>query len=218
MDDRNDNSAETLRDSILADARAAADQIVARARQEAQDLLDQARAQADAARRKRVEAAQAEAARRGDLLLARVPVEIGRRRSTRAESLLQSVHDDARARLLARDGFDYRDALVALAADAIGRMAGDAFVAGLSPDDYRRHADGIADDIVRAAGRPSARLTIVEDPAITDGGVVLRDGQGYQAWDNRLLARLERLWPDLRLQVAIQAGLAPKSDAQGADQ
>jgi vacuolar-type H+-ATPase subunit E/Vma4 len=210
-----DNAPENLRQAILADARNQADQMILHARQEAQDLLAKAATQADKARQERLDAAQAEAGRQRALLLARIPVESGRRRSTRVEALLQAILDEARARLAAGDGIDGRRTIVILAAEALGRMTGDAFVARCAPADVRHlHDDATwVEEIAHQAGRPALRLTLVEDAAVTEGGVIVEDADGRQVWDNRLAARLDRLWPQLRLHVAIRVGLAGSTPA-----
>ena len=53
----------------------------------------------------------------------------------------------------------------------------------------------------------SGEIAIVADAAMTDGGAIVQDAVGGQVWDNRLLARLARLWPELRRQIAVRAGL-----------
>ena len=37
----------------------------------------------------------------------------------------------------------------------------------------------------------------------------------FEIWDNRLLSRLERLWPELRRQIAIRTSLVEKSKPTG---
>ena len=54
--------------------------------------------------------------RQSELILATVSVETGRLRAARVEALLESVHEEARQRLLAREGFEYRETVIALAA------------------------------------------------------------------------------------------------------
>ena len=80
-----------------------------------------AAAEADKVREEQLDRARAEAARRRELILATVPVEAGRMRVARIESLLESVHEEARERLLAHDGFEYREAVITLAALAATR-------------------------------------------------------------------------------------------------
>lgn len=178
---------------IRADARREVEKIVREARQEAEAMLAKATAAAAQDRQARLDAARAEAKRQSELLLATVPVEVSRRRSACREALLQSIHDDAGRQLRARAGFDYRQALGALVMEAVSRMAGNEFVVKVAPA-----------DVVELAAKP--RLSVMADPDITEG-VVVADVEGRQVWDNRLTVRLDRLWPELRRQIAIQTGL-----------
>jgi vacuolar-type H+-ATPase subunit E/Vma4 len=189
---------------ILADARREGDEIVHRARQEAEALLAKAAADAAKTRQERLDAARAEAARRRELILATVAVEANRMRSSRVEKVLQSIHNEISRRLVGREGFDYRQTLITLANDALSRMSGDAFVVKLSPADRAAFDDTLTKSLSR-------RAQIVEDAAITGGGVVVETADGRQVWNNRLPARLERLWPELRRQIAVHAGLVPKT-------
>jgi V/A-type H+-transporting ATPase subunit E len=207
---------EVLRDQILADARHEAEAIVERARQAAQALLAKATAEADQALQARLDQARAEATRRKDLILASVPVETGRMRAARVEAVLESVRQEVLLRLVARAGFDYRQALITLVAEAVNRMTGDAFVVKLSPKDRDLFADGLAEEIARRAARGPLRLTVLTDPAITEDGVIVAADQGRQLWDDRLPSRLARLWPELRRQIAARTGLvADRPEAGG---
>ncbi len=203
----NPNSPEVLSEEILADARRESDEIIRRARQEAEALLARAAAEADKARQERLNAARAEAARRSELILATVPVEAGRRRSARVEALLESVYAEVSRQLLARDGFDYRATLIDLAAEAMGRMAGQTFVLKLATADRKAAGDGLRGDVARRTGRSADAITISNENTIAGGGVIVEQTEGHQVWDNRLTARLERLWPELRRQIAMQTSL-----------
>src|SRR5690606_5889460 len=125
-------SAEKMREEILSQAREEAKEIVMRAQLDAKGLLDSAAAEAKQLRQERLEQAKKEAGLQSELVLATVPVETGRRRAARIEELLESVREEARRQLLAREGFEYREVVIALASDAIGRMTGDEFVVKLS--------------------------------------------------------------------------------------
>ena len=181
----NPNSPEILRNEILADAR-----------------------------RENREQTQAEAARRRELILTTVAVEAGRLRSARLESWLQAIQQATRQKLQARDGFDYRETVIALAAEALSRMTGDAFVVKLSQADGGTLGNGLAEEIGRHVGR-SLTVTIAAEPTINDGGPIIQDRNGTQIWDNRFLSRLERLWPELRRQIAVATLLVPRSGTSG---
>lgn len=207
----NQNTSQVLCAEILAAARRASDEIIHRAQQEVEALLAKATAEADQARRERLEAARAEAARRRELILATVPVEAGRLRAARVEALLDSVHAEVRRRLLAHEGFDYRETVIALAAEAMKRMPGSAFVVKLSPADCAALGDGLTGEIARRVGRAPLDVTIASEPAAQDGSLIIQDVDGRLVWDNSLPTRLERLWPELRRQIAIQTSLVRAS-------
>lgn len=203
----NHNSADVLCADILADARRESEEIIQRAKQQADALLRKAAAEADKLRQERLQAARTEAARRRELILGAIPIEAARLRSARIEELLQSVHDDVRRRLLARDGFEYRETLVRLAAEAIKQMPGDSFVVLLSAADRAAFGDELAEEIRRRVGRATLNITLAKDAAGQVGVVIIRDSAGRLEWDNSLTARLQRLWPELRRKIAVQTGL-----------
>lgn len=194
-----------LCEEILAEGRRRAEELREEARKSGEGLLAKASSEAEALRSESLETAQREAARRRERILADLPVELARRRAARVEALLESLRKGALRRLVDRRGFDYREALLFLAAEALGRMRGETFVLGLAPGDVADN--GLVEEILRRAGRPGLTLTQVEDPSIMEGGLILRDAEGRQLWDDRLPVRLERLWPALRLPLARGAGL-----------
>lgn len=193
---------EALCGEILAESRRQAGEIVQRARDEAARLLAAADAAAEQNRQEQLAQAAAGAQRRRELILATVPVEVNRQRQARMEALLQSIHDEVHRHIEALDGSARRAAAIALAAAAVRRMRGDAFTVRLAPADDKAGGGDLAGAIAQRAERPGVRIAVRADPAVTGGGVVVDDDTGRQAWDNRLPARLERLWPALRLAIA----------------
>jgi len=193
-----------LTEEILADARRQAERAIARANREAKEITGKAQAQADAERQERLAAARDEADRRRRLALATVPIEVARMRAERAEVVLQSIYDEARRRLGAREGFDYRETVAALAADAGKRLQGDAVVLELAAADAEALGADLADDVRRRVGRDGLEIRVAADPAGISGGVIVRDAEGRQFWDNSLEGRLKRFWPMLRPQIAAQ--------------
>jgi len=212
----NQDSAGKLSAEILADARRRAEEIVVRAHKDAEAFLAGSASEADKVRKNIFDQARAEADRLSSLILATVPIEIGRQLLARVEALLESVHDEVCQRLVARDSVEYREIVIALASDAIRRMAGIEFVVKLSGTDQTIVDDGLAEDIVHRAGR-SVSISISHEEDIIGDGVIIEDAGGRQVWDNRLLKRLERLWPELRRQIAAQAALVPQREAKGDD-
>jgi len=210
----NQNSTEVLREEILAAARREGEEIVSRARQDAEVFLTSAVAEADRIRQEQLDQARAEAARQSELILATVTVETGRLRAARVEALLESVYEEACQRLVAREGFEYLETVIGLASHAISQMAGVGFVVKLSEADQTILGDGLAEEIAHRVGRPVS-ITISYELGITGGGVIVEDTEARQVWDNRLVKRLERLWPELRRQVAVEATFVPKTGSGG---
>ncbi len=208
------NSTEVLREEILAAARREGEEIVSRARQDAEVFLTSAVGEADRIRQERLDQARAEAARQSELILATVDVETGRLRAARVEALLESVYEEACQRLVAREGFEYLETVIGLASHAISQMAGVGFVVKLSEADQTILGDGLAEEIAHRVGRPVS-ITISYELGITGGGVIVEDTEARQVWDNRLVKRLERLWPELRRQVAVEATFVPKTGSGG---
>lgn len=210
------NSTEVLREEILAAARREGEEIVSRARQDAEVFLTSAGGEAELIRQEQLDQARAEAARQSELILATVTVETGRLRAARIEALLESVYEEACQRLLAREGFEYLETVIGLASHAISQMAGDGFVVKLSEVDQTILGDGLAEEIAHRVGRPVS-ITISYEPGTSGigGGVIVEDTEARQVWDNRLVKRLERLWPELRRQVAVEATFVPKTGSGG---
>ncbi len=217
------DSQQVLREEILAEARRQSERILKHGQGDAEATVAKARAAAAKEHQDLLQAAKTEAVRRRELALATVPVEAGRRRAARIEEILQSIREEARRRLLAREGFDYREVLTALAAEAIGKMEGDKFVLELALADRQAFGDAWVQEVGRraAAGRPeseraSLEVRLAAEPADIQGGVRIRDVEGRQAWDNSLDARLDRLWSAMRRQIAVETSLVGSDKASAA--
>jgi vacuolar-type H+-ATPase subunit E/Vma4 len=94
-------------------------------------------------------------------------------------------------------------------------MAGEAFVVKLSPADRAGYGAGLAEEIARRVGRAPLSITLSDETTITSGGLIVQDTEGRQVWDNRFVPRLERLWPELRRQIAVQTALVATSGSTG---
>lgn len=207
---------EALCQEILAEARRECDEILLRARQEAERLMAESATGVQKERQEILNTAHEEATRRKELILSSVPVEAGRRRSARIEGLLQAIHDEALGEISSCNRAQYREIIIALAADAVSRMEGDSFVVKLAPDDKRSLGEDLAGEIIRRSNRSPLSIKVTEEQAIAcGGGVIVEAAGGHQVWDNRFEARLERLWPELRQEIAIQTGLVPGNNPAG---
>ncbi len=207
------NAPELLRQEILEEARRQKEAILRRARQEVGVIVAKAEREVEQFRGERLEAARAEAKRRTEAILATVPVEAGRMRWARIEELLQAIHDQARERLQTRAGFDYRETIVRLSAEALRQMAGGTVRLRLSVADHRASGDGLAEEVRRRSGRPAVTLQLVADSKLEDGDVLIEDEKGRQVCNLSLDARLERCWAELRRQVAAHAAFTEQGTA-----
>jgi vacuolar-type H+-ATPase subunit E/Vma4 len=210
----NQNSTEKLHEEILAEARKESEEIIARAKHDAETFLTSADAVAERTRQEKLDQARAEADLKSGLIRATIPVETGRLRTSRVEALLESVHEEAQKQLMSREGFEYRETVIALASDAISKMTGDVFVVKLSWADKDILGDGLAEEIAVRVSR-SVNITVSLEQDITGSGVIVEEGEGRQVWDNRLLKRLERLWPELRRLIAVETSLVLKRGLGG---
>jgi len=208
------NSTERLREEILVEAQKKGEEIIVHAQKEAENLLKNFTSEANRLRQSILDQARAEAARQSDLILATVPVETGRLRAARIESLLESIREEAYQQLLNHEGFPYHETIVSLASYAISQMEGDTFVVKFFGPEENLMDEGLAEEILRQADRP-VKINIVYQQETTGGGVIVEDATGRQVWDNRLFERLKRLWPELRRQIALDAGFVPKSGKGG---
>lgn len=212
MDAAMKNSPDVLCQRILAQSRSQEEEILRNARTKADAVLAAATAEAEKIRQDRRKQALAEAARRKELILATVAVEAGRIRAARIETLVESVRSEI-SRKVGSGEFDACDLIVRLGAEVLRKMAGTDFTGRVSLAAYAAFGNDLAEKITAMVGRP-VKLTISPDPTVTSG-VVLRSVDGFQAWDNQLSSRLNRLWPELRRQIAVQAAFVEQLQTGG---
>lgn len=191
---------------IVAQARHAAEETVREARERGDALIAAAQRAAEAKAERALAAARREAERRRNQLLATVAVETNRIRDTHTEALLTAVRDEIATRLVPEALPDYRAVVVALVADALRHMDGNEFTVALRPSDVQAWGEQFALDVAAATGLAHPVLNVVGDPTIASGAIV-RDRCDRQIWDNRLASRLDRMWPELRGQIADRCEL-----------
>lgn len=206
---------EAMREAILEDAARRRTEILAHAHEQADELLARASLEAAQVRLELLESARIEAERCRGRILAGVPIEAGRLRSARIERELDGIRDEVRRKLAA---VDLRSVARALAADAVRCLDGEVFVIKLF------HAFDELDDaelsrqIASDVGRRPLSIAIQLEARAGDGGAVVEDPDGHRVWDNRLQVRLDRLWPELRRQIAVHTGLSAESVRKGGRQ
>jgi len=195
-----------LRQEVLETARRAATDRIQAAERQAADLVAAARAEAEREVEGLLADAAREADRRGASIRASIPMEIRRGEAARREAELEAIRDEALRRLGERDTERRGADVSAVVPPAIAAMEGTSFVLSLSPAD-REFADrDFLDRLERSLAPRSVRLSAEFDDTVPPGGVVIESEGGAQRWDNTPVARCARLWPELRLHVAIAAG------------
>ena len=207
MTDTEKQPQDVLREEIISDAQRQAKRTLQRARKEAAAIIETAEAELDAWRTAQMEQARTEAEHRRERIMASLPVETGRMRSDRIESLLQSVYDDACQQLENREGLDVRQMIIHLSAEAISSMTGSHFSITLSPIDLALLDEAGIAEIRERSERPDLELDIVAGPENKDVGPIISGSDGGELYDNRLPQRLERNWPALRREIALRTGL-----------
>ena len=201
-----EKGAERLRCEILEEARRQSDSILRDARARADEVVARAEADAEKAAVLKRQSAHSEAARRRSSILSTVAVLANRRRLARIEELLEQIRGELLAGLGRSKDDRRREALVSLAAQALTRMQGDAFVLRLSPRDLDTLGFELSEDIRHRWARPWLKLEVTGDSDTADGQWNLQDETGHQIWELGLESRLARLWPELRRQIAAQLG------------
>lgn len=198
---------EALREEILSDARHQAERLLRRAQQEAKTLTEKADAELETWRNEHLEQAKTEAARRARLISAGISLERSRMRAQRVETLLQELYEDTRQRCADRATLDVRQTVITLAAEAVCGMAGTQFIIEIAACDREAMGHDWLDEVGGLVNRPDLKLEARFAEDRRDIGPVVRDADERQIWDNRLVARLERLWPEMRRELAKSLAL-----------
>jgi vacuolar-type H+-ATPase subunit E/Vma4 len=209
-------SEELLIEEIIGAAQRRREQILDEARQKADDIRTRAVHEAQRLHEQQLAAAHAHIARLKEQILGAVPLEASRRYEQRVEQLLDTLHQEIREAVEQSAKFDEHQALVAVAVAAIRRMPDSELMLKVSPEYFARRDENLIDKIKAQLGPPPPQLTLVADEGIRTRGVIIEDLSGVHIWDNRLNARLKRLWPALRIKIALQLGLTGNPHEKGA--
>jgi len=196
-------SEKVLSDEILKDAATKADRIRKRAEREAKKTLAAAATEAEAAQEKVLGVARGRADRAAQSILATVEQEAARDLAAAREAELDKMFEAARQRLLDRSACDYPAVVAALAAQAIQAMAADGVTLELAEADRAMATEAWLADIRRRVGRDVA-ITVSQEPAAIADGIVVRSADGHLLYDNSFAARLRRLKPELRRELAAK--------------
>ena len=194
-------SEKVLADEILADADGKAERARQRGERDARQIVARARQQALEAADQVLATARERGERIAASILATVEAEAQRDLLAAREGEFDRLFDAARQRLADKGSYDYPAVLAALAAQAIGAMAADEVIIELCEQDRALATAAWLDEVRRRVGRP-VTIDVSANHAPIAGGLIVRSADGRLLYDNSFAARLERLKPELRRELA----------------
>ncbi len=201
------------------------DELIAQAEREAQSLLDKARHEASGLMAEAADKVagltereagrgRAEGERRRALILSTVPMRERRLRQLRVEGLLSALAEEARQRLLALGEAERKRIALDLAVAAVAHLSTDACVVKLALGESAPDSAQLRAALVGLHPQSACTIQVLQTPDLQGPGPLVASADGRQIWDNRLLERLDRLWPGLRAQVAARL---PGASAQSTE-
>ncbi len=190
----------------MADAERRAQRRRAQAEREAGGILREARRQAEERRQRALGRAQVRAQREETRLRARTEQDVEAVRREAAQRILEQVQERARGELRRlADGPEHRGILVALALQGIEGMDGEEFELVLRPADREKWGQRLLWEVPAEAKREldrEVRVELAADEARGSGGLLVRSAGGRQVADQTFEARMERLWEQMRYELA----------------
>ena len=195
-----------LQEEILADARRRAERLGQRAQRDAEAFVQEARTFAEQERERLMQAMRKRADREQTMQEARLEQEIQRLRRQAFQDVLERVRAEAQKELAAlAAGQEAQQLLVRLAVSAVDAMRGETFTLILRGEDRQRWGASLAQEVAAAVqsqlGRP-VNVKIADEELRAAGGLIVRGEGTRELVDQTFEARMERLWEDIRGQVA----------------
>lgn len=199
----NEKAQQILAEEIVEDARKRAERTIARTQAEVEKIVAQARADAEAQAKKIRTEAEQRARRKAEMIVRMVDQEVARRKLRAREAVVQQVLDEAKKRLDAMSGDEYKRSLIQLAAAAMREMPCEEFLVHVSTqaEDHIAPAWLVAEMGKALSEHGRKALIQVELRADLPKGVVVKSVDGRLQWDNTFDTRLKRLRAGLRRRI-----------------
>jgi vacuolar-type H+-ATPase subunit E/Vma4 len=200
----NEDAEVKISQEILADAHSRAERALKAAQREADTVSQRAKEEAKTIEQNIL----GEARRRADtqVKIIQASVEPARRRLIldEREKTIKGVIDEAKTRLLKREGAEYEKFLVSLAVDAARSLGGGGLAACLAHTDVEKFKARLPQLVAAALKAGGLEASIVLRPASEpiDGGVIIETVDGLRRVDNSIDARLRRAYPEVRRKLA----------------
>jgi vacuolar-type H+-ATPase subunit E/Vma4 len=200
-----DETPKALAEEILADARRQAERKRNRARKRAERIVSSARRKVDGIRKEALAEAEERVEHETRRILADVPHQDQVRTLAAREAAIDGMFQQALRELAAETGAEAADAVVRLAADAIGLLDGERFMLEVRPADAEslgvELSRRVPDEVARRGDR-QVTVEVVSAPDLDGGGVQVRTADGSRLVDQSYATRLRRLGPRLREETA----------------
>jgi len=200
------DAAGALIEEILADARRQAERITHKAEREADRIISSARQTAERERSRILEEAKQRADKIRRTARGITAQQIRAVRCQALEHVLEQVRKAGMEKVLElTETDDYIESLCALALAAMKDMAGNKFTVILSARDRQKWGAQLEAKLKALAPKQLGRQVEIEihsEEADFAGGLRIVGSNGKEVCDQTFEARLKRLWPQLRQQVA----------------
>jgi len=195
---------ELLISSIISEAESKAAEIIDRAEKEARSIIAKANKEAELKKQEALKKAASEAESIKRRLLSGVHLEIKQRLLKERESLINRVIESLLKKLdKLRSHEDYGEVLREFILEGATALDTDeVIVCGSSAEKKILNASMLRkiEKYVKDKVKKDVSLKFSENSA-KEGGILLRTVSGDRSFDNRFPARIERILPDLRLEI-----------------
>ena len=189
-----------LQGEILEDAKTKAERLIARAKNDADAVILNAQKEAEEKHRQRIQDAQQEAQSQTKTILAGIQMEISRRWLAKREQCIDNVLGKALEDACRATPDQRRQALMALAREAIRAIGNQPCKVTVSQQDQDIATPQWLADLAgeTLGGQEPPQYTVTADQTM-DGGIRLQTVDGRRTFDNSFQLRLSRMKDQLRL-------------------
>jgi vacuolar-type H+-ATPase subunit E/Vma4 len=189
---------------IIADARNKSERAMKAAQRDADAMMQHAQEEAKKIKQDILATARQRAESKVKVIQATTDPERRRLELNEREKIIKGIVDEAKARMLKRDGGEYEKALAALAVDAAEALGGGKLTAYLAHADAEKFHATLPEKVRAAlvAKGLDAQISVQSAKEPMEGGVVMETADALRRVDNSIEARLRRLYPEARRRVA----------------
>ena len=195
-----------LEERILEDGRKKAEPVKRRAQRKADKIVQEAKEEAEERREQMRSEAEEEAELEMQRTLARAELEAENVRRQAREAVLQEARRIAREKLQQLAGSeDHLDSIALLAIQSLQAMRGEQFEVVLPEQEKEKRGEEILDAVTERADEEldrSVNIRLADETLSGTGGLLLRRSDGVEICDQTFDARLQRLWPQIRTEIA----------------